>query len=147
MFNTDFYVTAATVIPVLYLALAVQGSTLNTAVTWLYAAKASHRRAEEWVSDINERYGRRGEIAVSITDPPVIGLATMVVIALIISLAASLTGEIAAILLLYTRRACSWEGQLVLISTITAGVMVGFVTAGTALAAREKFIREKLMEE
>ena len=33
-FNADFYITAATVIPVLYLALAVQGSALEEMLTW-----------------------------------------------------------------------------------------------------------------
>jgi hypothetical protein len=34
-FNSDFYVTAATVIPVLYLALAVQGPALDEMIRWL----------------------------------------------------------------------------------------------------------------
>ena len=39
-FNADFYVTAATVIPVLYLALAVQGSTFDAMSKWLYGVIA-----------------------------------------------------------------------------------------------------------
>ena len=36
-FNADFYSVIATVIPVLYLAIAVQGSTFSTLLNWLRA--------------------------------------------------------------------------------------------------------------
>lgn len=35
-FNSDLYATAATIIPVLYLALAVQGQTFDAVSGWLY---------------------------------------------------------------------------------------------------------------
>jgi hypothetical protein len=42
-FNADFYVTAATLIPVLYLALAVQGSTFDAVLRWLYGVVVGRR--------------------------------------------------------------------------------------------------------
>jgi hypothetical protein len=47
-FNSDFYVTAATVIPVLYLALAVQGPALDEMIRWLRAlgGRSRHDRVK-----------------------------------------------------------------------------------------------------
>ena len=141
-FNADFYVTAATMIPVLYLALAVQGSTLNAALTWLYEAKASKRHTAERVAELNEEINRTygtGAGSITATSPPVITVAFLVVLALGVSLIFSVVGEFTAIRLLYYRQASSWQGQLVLYSAIILTAMIALVTVGMAMTTRRRF--------
>jgi hypothetical protein len=80
-FNADFYVTAATVIPVLYLALAVQ---LDGLSVWLYR--------------VTIRRGTKGKILAVIT----------LVLALALPLLFSLIGEGCALWALYYKESMPW---------------------------------------
>lgn len=122
-FNTDFYVTAATVIPVLYLAIAVQGSTFDAMLRWLYAVVVAKERRlvrHAWLYKIPKNWGIR-VARVSITM-----LASAIVLAMAISLIGSLVGEVIAILALYYRQSSPWQ-VLCVISVIFLAAVIALV--------------------
>ena len=105
-FNTDFYVAAATVIPVLYLALGVQGSMLTWVITRLNRSLQvmSRQRPDTPLRQL----GLVGRVAVSYV---------LMVVALLI-LAAGVVGESAAILALYHQKGGPTTGRFVAASLI-----------------------------
>jgi hypothetical protein len=93
VFNTDFYVTAATVIPVLFLALAVQGPALQNL---LDGARAAEMRFYErvWKGDYRSSWGLSATTVIVLYGGHIIA-------GLILLL--GVTGEITAIIALYVR--------------------------------------------
>jgi hypothetical protein len=143
-FNADFYVTAATVIPVLYLALAVQGSTFDAMSKWLYGVIVrrggkvanfieSHPRFL-WLRRIPKGFGVKA--AKTLTVVP----AFLIVFTLALSLIGSLIGEFIAIRALYQRKATPWQAQYVLISVIVLASVIALVTSGRLVAAFLKLL-------
>jgi hypothetical protein len=115
-FNADFYATAATVIPVLYFALAVQGSTLDAMLAWLYRVAVTPARGLGWVRKVKAR-GMR------------VMSASMILLIFVLSLAASLIGEFFAILALYQRHSTPWQALYVLTSVVILSAVVAIVTS------------------
>lgn len=110
-FNSDFYVAAATVIPVLYLALGVQGSLLTGVITRLN--KSLRVMSRQRPDTPLRQLGLVGRVAVS--------YALMVVAILIV--AAGVVGEGAALLALYHQKGGPASGRLVLGSLIALLVL------------------------
>jgi MFS family permease len=116
-FNADFYATAATVIPVLYLALAVQGSTLDTVLTRLYGVEVRKGMIiGGWTAKQNK--GRRSRCMGAYVTA--FGLAASLIYGLI--------GEAIAILALYHRQSSPGQAQWVLISVIILVALIAVVT-------------------
>jgi hypothetical protein len=130
-FNADLYAVAATVIPVLFLALAVQGSTFDAMLRWLNGAVVrkegrlarlieSHTRLL-WIRRIPRRLGVRAVLfSVDL-------LAFAVVFALLIPLVGSLLGEVFAVLALYHRHSSSWQDLWILFSVIALASVIALV--------------------
>jgi hypothetical protein len=106
-FNADFYVVAATVIPVLYLALTLQGSTFES----LLAGWESNMRA-------NARHARLNRAVLMMF--PVLAYLLMVT---------GYAGELAAIFALYNRSSSGGAGPVALISVI--GLMLAVLATLT----------------
>lgn len=120
-FNSDFYVTTATIIPVLYLALAVQGSTLDVALTWLYRVAITPALSLGYTRPVKGRRLRyRGAFAT--------------LLAFVLLLVVSLIGEIIAILALYYRQSSPWRAWWVLISVILLAAVIALVTSRRSAA-------------
>jgi hypothetical protein len=107
-FNADFYATAATVIPVLYLALAVQGSTLDAIAMW------AGRRIWGTPGEANKVRVRLAFQGGSILAGIIFG--------------GGVLGELTAFNALYNQRADSYDAQLVLSSLIWLALTVGVVS-------------------
>jgi hypothetical protein len=129
-FNADFYTTAATVIPVLYLAIAVQGSTFDAVLRWLYRVGA---RSNGIVSRLTEPGRRlawlrkiRRNLGMRVASFVVTLLAFTVVLLMAIVLIGSLAGEAIAILALYHRQSSSWQA-LCVISVIVLAVVIALI--------------------
>jgi hypothetical protein len=104
-FNADFYSVIATVIPVLYLAIAVQGSTFSTLLNWLRALVI---RTQGRIVELTERrvklrrkLGNKGLRGILVF---INVLGYSVVLAVALSLILSLLAEVFAILALYDRQ-------------------------------------------
>jgi|HubBroStandDraft_5_1064220.scaffolds.fasta_scaffold36652_2 GNAT superfamily N-acetyltransferase len=110
-FNSDFYVAAGTVIPVLYLALGVQGSLLTGVITRLN--KSLRVMSRQRPDTPLRQLGLVGRVAIS--------YALMVVAILIV--AAGVVGESAALLALYHQKGGPGSGRLVLGSLIALLVL------------------------
>jgi hypothetical protein len=122
-FNADFYATVATVIPVLYLAIAVQGSTFDATLRWLYGVIVTKERRLArfaWLHRIPRNRGIR-VARVSITM-----LASTIVLAMAILLIGSLIGEVIAILALYHRQSSPWQ-VLCIISVVFLAAVIALV--------------------
>jgi hypothetical protein len=104
IFNTDFYVTGATVIPVLYLALAIQGD------VYVRVATLFHKIWKKGTSRWQNALGGILYFALFIAGLAIVAYAGL--------------GEILAILALYHRSASSWMALSVLISVILLLVAV-----------------------
>jgi hypothetical protein len=115
-FNSDFYVTAATVIPVLYLALAVQGSTLDAALTWLYRVAITPALGLGYSRPAKAR-GMR------------VAGAFIILLAFVLSLTVSVIGEIIAIRALYYRKSSHWQDLWVLISVLLLAAVIALVAS------------------
>jgi len=137
-FNADFYVTAATVIPVLYLALAVQGSTFDAVSKWLSGVIVrrggrtakfieSHPRFL-WLRRTRNNFGVKAVQIVTVVP------AFLTVFILALSLIGSLIGEFIAIAALSQRKASPWQGHYVLISMIVLASVIALVTAARPVA-------------
>jgi len=129
-FNADFYAAAATVIPVLYLAIAVQGSTFDATLRWLYGVVARRggivaRLTEPgtrlaWLRRIHRNLGIRIlRIAITMFAPAI-------VLCMAIVLIGSLVGEAIAILALYHRQSSSWQA-LCVVSVIVLAAVIALV--------------------
>ncbi len=105
-FNSDFYVTAATVIPVLYLALGVQGSLLAGVIAGLnkYLRAMSQLRP----NSIRRQVG----LVIRLVGAYVLMIAAGLIVG------AGVAGEIAALLTLYHQSGTPVTGRLVLYSLI-----------------------------
>jgi hypothetical protein len=117
-FNGLFYATAATIIPVLFLAIAVQGLAFQQvllAMRWLNGATNAARRRHD--------YYRRYSLPLGLAT-----IAAMLIAAAIPYLGAA--GEIDAILALYHQQA-SGAGSLVLAATILLAIVAA---GGPAIA-------------
>src|SRR5947209_2251684 len=114
-FNADFYVTAATVIPVLYLALAVEGSALAEITTRL------NRSVKAMAALKPDTPPRQLRLAAGL-----VGAYVLMAVAGVI-VVAGVAGEIAALLALYHRSATATAGKLVLLSMIA---LLAFIAAG-----------------
>jgi len=143
-FNADFFVTAATVIPVLYLALAVQGSTFDAMSKWLYGIIVrrggrvarfieSHPRFL-WLRRIPKGFGVKAAKVFSVAP------AFLLVFTLALSLIGSLIGEFIAFLALYQRKASPWQANYVLISLIVLASVIALVTSGRLVATFLKLL-------
>lgn len=128
-FNADFYAAAATVIPVLYLAIAVQGSTFDATLRWLYgivarrsgiAARYTAGARLAWLRKIPGNRGRR------ITHVSIALVASTIVLFMAIALIGSLVGETIAILALYDRQSSSWQ-VLCVISVIFLAAVIALI--------------------
>jgi hypothetical protein len=145
-FNADFYVTAATVIPVLFLALAVQGSIFDGVLRWLYrvtvripgilARRIDHPtlvrlfKIPKIIPTRTTHLSRRIRAAGALMKV----LASTVVSLLTLSLIGSLIGEVLAILALYDRQSSPWRAYVVLISVIILAAMIALVPIGRLAA-------------
>jgi uncharacterized membrane protein len=119
-FNVDFYVTTATVIPVLFLALALQSSTYENLLKAFSAmAHASDALEPRWPG-ASPRYQ---EVAAGIA------AATLAIIAILL-LFVAVVSEVLAVYALYQRQAQSTTGGVVLFGAI---LMVIATAAGPAL--------------
>lgn len=117
-FNADFYATAATVIPVLYLALAVQGSAFGAMLRWLSGVHGwlIHRVIE----------GSR------IRAVPfwVIKFASVAAVGgVMLTLVAGLVSEILDLRILLYRPPPSWQADLILWSLSSLAALIVVVTA------------------
>lgn len=126
-FNADFYVTAATVIPVLFLAIAVQGSTFDAMLRWLYGAVA---RKEGILSRLSEPGARLAwlrkiprNLGIRVARVSITMLASTIVLVMAIALIGSLIGEVIAILALYYRQSSTWQVLCVISVIILAAVI------------------------
>jgi GNAT superfamily N-acetyltransferase len=122
-FNADFYVAAATVIPVLYLALGVQGSML----TWVIARlnKSLRAMSRQRPDTPLRQLALAGRVAVSYV---------LMTVALLI-LAAGVVGESAAILALYHQKGGPTTGRLVTASVIALLVLTAASPAWALILA------------
>jgi GNAT superfamily N-acetyltransferase len=111
VFNSDFYVAAATVIPVLYLALGVQGSLLTGVIARLN--KSLRMMSRQRPDTPLRQLGLVCRVAVS--------YALMAVAILVV--AAGVVGEGAALLALYHQKGGPGTGRLVLASLIALLVL------------------------
>jgi hypothetical protein len=128
-FNADFYAAAATVIPVLYLAIAVQGSTFDATLRWLYgvvarrkgiAARYTAGSRLAWLRKISgNREMRIARFAITL-------LASTIVLFMAIALIGSLVGEAIAVLALYHRQSSSWQ-VLCVISVIFLAAVIALI--------------------
>jgi uncharacterized sodium:solute symporter family permease YidK len=127
-FNTGFYATAATVIPVLYLALSLQGSTFDAMSSWLgkFSIKNFGRS-----KDAERRYWS----------------AFFVITVTVCLLIQSFFGEISAIDALYSRQSSASTSRFVLISLIILLVGVICVTSMRFIVIYYNVSREKLNEK
>jgi hypothetical protein len=142
-FNVDFYAAAGTVIPVLFLALAVQGSTFDAMLRWLNGAVVrkggrlaglieSHARLR-WIRRIPRHLGVRALLSF------VNLLAFAAVFALLIPLVGSLLGEVFAVLALYHRHSSSWQDLWVLLSVITLACVIALLPVWKLVMALFRF--------
>jgi hypothetical protein len=125
-FNSNFYITAATVIPVLYLALIVQANAVRDLLTRLDRAMQAKTKAQSQGSIISVLI-ILGFIAAS-----AIWLASTVILIL------GIGGEVAAILVLYRQSDSDSVRNFVLVSTI---LLMVITTAGPALTISCAFTR------
>jgi hypothetical protein len=116
-FNADFYATAATVIPVLYIALAVQGSTLEDIAKW-----ASRRI-----------YGKPGESSKVRVQLSVMGASFLAG-----AIFGSAWAEVTALNALYNQKADAADAQFVLFALTIWIVTIGVVS----LAKPAKILRD-----
>jgi len=112
-FNTAFYATVATVIPVLFLAVAIQGSTYQ-ALLGAYAARAREYRTEMRAAEASGRLTIRKALA----GAPHVQLPGFLAAGI---LAAGLFGETGALIALYLRQALPGLGPYDLIGTLLLG--------------------------
>jgi hypothetical protein len=125
-FNSEFYATAAAVIPVLYLALTVQGPMLPALLTRLHNALESMRHPRPGA------HARPLKLAVTL----MVAYATMTAAAII--LAAGGIGEIMALLALAHRHDSAGTRMVVLLSVI--GLLV-FTAVGPLWALNTAWVR------
>ncbi len=162
-FNSDFYVTAATIIPVLYLALAVQGQTFDAVSGWLY--RATLRMPGVFARVINHPRLVRlfkipkvipsrtahlsWQIRAAVTFVKALNYAAVLLFTLL--LIGSLIGEIFAILALHDRQSSSWRAYVVLYSVIFLAVIIAIPPIGrltaTFLRLRSIKVRDKQDKE
>lgn len=109
-FNSDFYITAATIIPVLYLALTLQSSTFDMVLEWW--GKLLTRR-----SGRSRKVERRFWIALLVA---IVGLSLLI---------EGLFGEIYAVQALYSRQSNIGTTQFILVSVIILTLAVIVVTS------------------
>jgi hypothetical protein len=134
-FNTDFYATAATVIPVFYLALAVQGSTFGAMLTWLSRIVPGARKGYIVLTLTEGRlvWMRRIPRFIWLGSWGIAACAFGTVVAVTLSLAANLLSEIFAIwALFYGRQSSAWQAQWVLWSLISLAFVIASVTFARA---------------
>jgi hypothetical protein len=124
-FNADFYITAATVIPVLYLALTVQG----TMFPWLVA------RLGKALEKMKGEVGSKAKL-VKLLGTLLGAYTAMTAAALIIT--AGVVGEIVALLVLVHRHDSTAARQIVFDSTV--GLLV-FTAAGPIWALNTAWVR------
>ena len=126
-FNSDFYVVVATIIPVLYLALTLQGSSLDVMSGWLGKFSLENfdksRRAEG-------RYWA----------------AFLVITAAVIMIIDSLLAEISAIDALYNQQSSPSNADFILESVTILIVVVIVVTVTRFLIIYDGTTRKKLNE-
>ncbi len=146
-FNSEFYVVAATIIPLLFVALAVEGRFIQDLLSaFERAGKAwvAVGRWQEFLAELTQR--RHTERTARI----ILGLTAAAVGVLAVGIAICATAsEILAILGLYHQAAAPWMGTFVLSGTILLTVVVGAGPAiaivrfvGTAIRAERKRLRE-----
>lgn len=126
-FNADFYATAATVIPVLYLAIAVQGSTFDATLRWLYGVVVRRGGIVARLTVPGGRFAWLRKIprnlGIRITRIAITLLASTIVLFMAVALIGSLVGEAIAILALYHRQSSSWQALCVISVIILAAVI------------------------
>lgn len=129
-FNADFYVAAATVIPVLYLAIAVQGSTFDATLRWLYGIVARRGGIVARLTEPGARLARLRKIPRNpgrrIARIAITLLASTIVLVMAMALIGSLVGEAIAILALYHRQSSPWQA-LCAISVIILAAVIAFI--------------------
>lgn len=126
-FNSSFYVTAAAIIPVLYLALAVQAPAVGKAVGTRIRTDRLVLVRPRWPY----AYSLRTEL-----------LLVGTVVLTILGIAA----EMAALMSLYSQETASGAGPLVLVATLTlllAVMTATVVTLGNALEQAQQVTAEK----
>jgi hypothetical protein len=130
-FNADFYSVIATVIPVLYLAIAVQGSTFSTLLNWLRAlvirtqgriVALTERRVK-----LRRKLGNKGLRGILVF---INVLGYSVVLAVALSLVLSLLAEVFAILALYHRQENPYPA-LFIIPVIALAAVIALVPLGS----------------
>jgi hypothetical protein len=124
-FNSVFYLAAATVIPVLYLALTIQGSLLPGLLTRL------HRNLELMAKPKDEQARQRRVIVI-------LGGAYALIAVAVLIIAAGVVGEIVALLALLRLRDATWERLVVLWSLV--GLLV-VTAAGPLWALNAAWVR------
>jgi hypothetical protein len=128
-FNADFYAAAATVIPVLYLAIAVQGSTFDATLRWLYGVVARRRGiAARYTAGSRLAWLRKvsGNREMRIARVSITLLASTTVLFMAIALIGSLVGEAIAVLALYQRQSSPWQ-VLCVISVIFLAAVIALI--------------------
>lgn len=130
-FNADFYSVIATVIPVLYLAIAVQGSTFSALLNWLRALVI---RTQGRIVELTERrvklrrkLGNKGLRGILVF---INMLGYSVVLAVALSLILSLLAEVFAILALYDRQE-NPHPALFIIPVIALATVIALVPLGS----------------
>jgi hypothetical protein len=122
-FNSGFYSTIATIIPVLFLAIAVQGTAYGTLVKVVAYGIRLYRRVMPVMSAVlkmSPLMGAGGS-AVMILGAW-LALALLVLVS-VLTLVSGLAGEIIAVIALYRQRAVAGSGAFVLGATIFLAVM------------------------
>jgi hypothetical protein len=136
-FNATFYATAATVIPVLFLAIAIQGQTYQHLLEYYMAGLRSYR-AEMRELRVSGKLTLRRVFA---SGPAVQGPGCLGALVL----AAGIFGEIDAMIALYQQRTGPSEGPVILLGTILLILMAASGPFGTymKLARQDRVEREK----
>lgn len=123
-FNTAFYATAATVIPVLFLAIAVQGRVLETVTSAATSAAHDYQRA------------RRSRARLKAVTAHIRALLTVAIASLIVI--DGVAGEISALVALQTRKG----GTETFVAT--AVVVLSFAAAATPAVTFAKAFRKTM---
>jgi hypothetical protein len=139
-FNSELYVVAATVLPVLFIALMLESSGLARAAIWAARREArEYRRLRERVAEAVEQaeHGERRHV-VGVGSFELGGLLALPALLCLLLFGA---GEVSSVLALDARHASSFEHVVVLAALVALPVALVAVAAGSLLAAAVRDLR------
>jgi hypothetical protein len=122
-FNGSFYSTVATIIPVLFLAIAVQGTAYGTLVKTVAYGIRLYRRAMPVTSTVIRMSPLTGAWVLTVAVVGAWLALGLLMLASALTLISGLAGEIIAVTALYRQRAVAGSGAFVLGATIFLAVM------------------------